>query len=146
MALWWDSSSDGQFLKLISHWKLNLVIWNFRQLAHWFFYVKLKMLSHKKKHNLVLEIGKMSAVRSQDPTWSWWARVCPSASTLTTNSDSTFTFSLGTRETMEKKDSVVAPETMEDEPAADWLPRTPTQSLSLSSLRKFLKLTMKLNS
>ena len=97
----------------------------------------------------------MSAVRSQDPTmdtqsWSsarrWWARVCPSASTLTTNSNSTFTFSLGTRETMEKKDSVVAPETMEDEPAADWLPRTPTQSLSLSSSRKFLKLRMKLNS
>ena len=47
---------------------------------------------------------------------------------------------------MEKKDSVVAPETMEDEPAADWLPRTPTQSLSLSSSRKFLKLRMKLNS
>ena len=90
--------------------------------------------------------GKMSAVRSQDPTmdtqsWSsarrWWARVCPSASTLTTNSDSTFTFSLGTRETMEKKDSVVAPETMEDEPTADWLARTPTQSLSLSSSRNY---------
>ena len=72
--------------------------------------------------------------------------MCPSASTLTTNSDSTFTFSLGTSETMENKDSVVAPETMEDEPAADWLPRTPTQSLSLSSSRKFLKLRMKLNS
>ena len=42
---------------------------------------------------------------------------------------------------MEKKDSVVAPETMEDEPAADRLPRIPTQSS-----RKFFNLRMKLNS
>ena len=36
-SFWYNIVLDGQFLKLISHWKLNLVIWNFRQLAHWFF-------------------------------------------------------------------------------------------------------------
>ena len=54
-SFWYNKVLDGQFLKLISHWKLNLIIWNFRQLAYWFFYVKVKMLSHKKKHSLVLE-------------------------------------------------------------------------------------------